>query len=97
LRSGNRSLNTVDRIAQKTACNWQGKCLEFRSFALRPTRREGNEEGRKASVDGAFQWSRRVGKLKKPVDETKKVLHNLVSLLLTQQRGESKALLANVL
>ena len=35
--------------------------------------------------------------LKKPVDETKKVLHNLVSLLLTQQRGESKALPANVL
>jgi len=35
--------------------------------------------------------------LKKPVDEAKKVLHNLVSLLLTQQRGESKALPANVL
>ncbi|MEP9329085.1 hypothetical protein PPMP20_39530, partial [Paraburkholderia phymatum] len=35
--------------------------------------------------------------VKKPVDETKKVLHNLVSLLLTQQRGESKALPANVL
>ena len=35
--------------------------------------------------------------LKKPVDETKKVLHNLISLLLTQQRGESKALPANVL
>ncbi|WP_353552836.1 hypothetical protein [Paraburkholderia terrae] len=35
--------------------------------------------------------------LKKPVDETKEVLHNLVSLLLTQQRGESKALPANVL
>jgi hypothetical protein len=34
---------------------------------------------------------------KKPVDETKKVLHNLVSLLLTQQRGESKALPADVL
>jgi hypothetical protein len=35
--------------------------------------------------------------VKKPVDETKKVLHNLVSVLLTQQRGESKALPANVL
>jgi hypothetical protein len=35
--------------------------------------------------------------VKKTVDEAKKVLHNLVSLLLTQQRGESKALPANVL
>ncbi|MEP9326219.1 hypothetical protein PPMP20_24245 [Paraburkholderia phymatum] len=44
-------------------------------------------------------WSQQVfqAMLKKPVDETKKVLHNLVSLLLTQQRGESKALPANVL
>jgi len=84
-------------LLKKTACNHAGKCLEFRSFALRPTRREGNEEGGRASIDGAFRWSQRVGKLKKPVDETKKVLHNLVSLLLTQQRGESKALPANVL
>jgi hypothetical protein len=35
--------------------------------------------------------------LKKPVDDQQKVLHNLVSLLLMQQRGESKALPANVL
>jgi hypothetical protein len=35
--------------------------------------------------------------VKKPVDDQQKVLHNLVSLLLMQQRGESKALPANVL
>jgi len=35
--------------------------------------------------------------LKKPVDETKKVLHNLISLLLMQRRGASKALPADAL
>jgi hypothetical protein len=35
--------------------------------------------------------------LKKPVDETKKILHNFVSLLLMQRRGASKALPADVL
>jgi hypothetical protein len=35
--------------------------------------------------------------VKKPVDEAKKVLHNLVSLLLMQRRGAGKAPDANVL
>jgi hypothetical protein len=35
--------------------------------------------------------------LKKPVDETKKVLHNLISLLLMQRRGAGKAPAANAL
>ncbi|MGT2469139.1 hypothetical protein [Paraburkholderia terrae] len=52
-----------------------------------------------AAAETARSWSQQgfSGDAKKPVDETKKVLHNLVSLLLTQQRGESKALPANVL
>jgi hypothetical protein len=51
--------------------------------------------GRNGAVVKSAGFFRRCPK--KPVDETKKVLHNLVSLLLTQQRGESKALPANVL
>jgi hypothetical protein len=50
------------------------------------------QKRRGAGVDTVFEV-----KLKKPVDGSKKVVHNLVSLLLTQQRGESKALPANVL
>jgi len=59
---------------------------------LDATQRGRGRNGAVVESAGFFQ-----AMLKKPVDETKKVLHNLVSLLLTQQRGESKALLANVL
>ena len=81
-RSANRRSSTGKNARQNNACKcWKGS-LESRSFALR-VRSAG---GGRASSGKAFGGVGRFRKLKKPVDDVAKVLHNLVSLLLMQRR-----------